>query len=226
MFRFGYAGVMSSVTPAVRPLRRDAERNRLRILEAAREVYADRGLTAGFDEIARVAGVGVGTVYRRFPDRADLVEALFDQQVDDVVARVEAAAGHADAWEGLCAFARWGVQTQAADRGLAQVLSSAGHGHDRVAAGRERIEPAVRVLVRRAQQAGALRPDVTELDLGMTVAMISRIGGPGDHELRERFLTLALDGLATRRDAPSRLPGREPSQHDLGCVAELARPAR
>ena len=217
---------MSSVTPAARPLRRDAERNRLLILEAAREVYADRGLSAGFDEIARVAGVGVGTVYRRFPDRADLVEALFDQQVDDVVARVEAAADHADAWEGLCAFARWGVQTQAADRGLAQVLSSAGHGHDRVAAGRERIEPAVRVLVRRAQQAGALRPDVTELDLGMTVAMVSRIGGPGDHELRERFLTLALDGLATRREGPSPLPARQPSQHDLGCVAELARPAR
>ena len=65
-------------TTAERPLRKDAERNRRRILDAAREVFAERGLDAGLDHIARHAGLGVGTVYRRFPDKERLIEALFE----------------------------------------------------------------------------------------------------------------------------------------------------
>src|SRR4051794_16477177 len=110
-------GVMSSVTPAPqRPapkLRRDAERNRQLVLDAARQVFAARGLDAGFDEIARVAGVGAATVYRRFPQRADLVEALFEEEIAEVITQAQSAAAHPDPWLGLGGFFRWVVETQA-----------------------------------------------------------------------------------------------------------------
>lgn len=222
MFHFGYDAVMSSVTSApdavARPLRRDAERNRARILDAAREVYAAEGLDAGFDEIARVAGVGVGTVYRRFPQRGDLVEALFEQEIGDVVARAELAAADPDPWRGLGDFLRWGAEAQAADRGLAQVLAAAGKGHERLAAGRDRLRPAVAALVRHAQAAGVLRADITELDIGIALAMISQVGGAGRDDLRDRYLTLVLDGLVVRRDSPTPLPGAAASEDDLTCV--------
>lgn len=217
------SSVTSAADTAVRPLRKDAERNRALILDAAREVYAAQGLDAGFDEIARVAGVGVGTVYRRFPERADLVEALFEQEVDAVVARDEQAAADPDPWRGLREFLSWGVEAQAADRGLAQVLALAGHGHERVATGRERLRPAVAALVRHAQRAGVLRGDVTELDIGIAVAMISRVGGTDRSQLRERYVTLVLDGLAVRRDGPSPLAPVPASEDDLACIVAPAR---
>ena len=135
---------MSSVTEPVaavdhdevRPLRRDAERNRRLILAAARQVVAQRGLGAGFDEIARVAGVGVGTVYRRFPNRDDLVDALFEEQIDAVVARAEAAAADPEPWTGLCELISWAEEEQAPGRGLSKVLTAGGYGHERIAQGR------------------------------------------------------------------------------------------
>ncbi|MEI4273247.1 helix-turn-helix domain-containing protein [Klenkia sp. LSe6-5] len=221
---------MSSVTPAnregARPLRRDAERNRGLILDAARQVFASHGLDAGFDEIARVAGVGVGTVYRRFPERRDLVEALFEQEIDVVVARAEEAAADPDPWRGLSEFLHWGVESQAADRGLAEVLAAAGRGHERVARERDRLRPAVLSLVQHAQRAGVLRPDVGELDLGLVVAMLGRVGGPERADLRHRLVTVVLDGLAVRRDAPTPLAAVPASEDDLACVFEPSRPRR
>jgi AcrR family transcriptional regulator len=220
---------MSSVTPPLdaveegRPLRRDAERNRRLILAAARQVFAQRGLTAGFEEIARVAGVGVGTVYRRFPDRADLVDALFEEEIDAVVARVEAAAADPDPWAGLRDFITWGVEAQATDRGLSQVLTAGGYGHERIARGRARIEPAVALLVERAQAAGGLRTDVSALDIAVATATLSQIGGTDRPDLRQRYVTLLLDGLAVSRGAPSPLPGIPPVDADLACLVEPAR---
>jgi AcrR family transcriptional regulator len=220
---------MSCVTPsgelddAGRPLRRDAQRNRLLILEAAREVFAQQGLDARFDDIARVAGVGVGTVYRRFPDRADLIDALFERELDEVVARVEAAAADPDPWAGLQDFITWGVEAQAADRGLSQVLADGGYGHERVARGRARIEPAVASLVERAQAAGVLRADVSALDIGIATAVLSQIGTPAQPELRQRYVRLLLDGLVVRRDAPTPLPAVSPVDADLACLVEPAR---
>src|SRR5215472_4279290 len=88
----------------VRPLRRDAERNRQRILEAAAEVFTERGFAATLDEVARRAGVGVGTVYRRFPDKASLADALFTDRIDALVQLAERAQGEPDAWAGLTGF--------------------------------------------------------------------------------------------------------------------------
>src|ERR1700721_3342156 len=90
--------------PAPRPLRRDAERNRQRILRAAAEVFTTRGLQATLDDVARHAGVGVGTVYRRFPDKESLVEALFEERLAAMVALAEKALAEPDSWTGLVSF--------------------------------------------------------------------------------------------------------------------------
>ena len=88
----------------VRPLRRDAERNRQRILKAASEVFNERGLEVSLDEIARYAGVGVGTVYRRFRTKEELVEALFVDRIDSIAAIAEKALEASDPWSGLVSF--------------------------------------------------------------------------------------------------------------------------
>src|SRR5262249_37244893 len=85
-------------------LRRDAERNRLRLLEAAREVFGERGCDASLEEIARRAGVGIGTLYRRFPTRETLIEALFAEKAYDYVRASETALAADDAWEGFAGF--------------------------------------------------------------------------------------------------------------------------
>src|ERR1700728_817854 len=95
---------MTSERAPARTLRKDAERNRQRILEAAAEVFTDRGLEATLDDVARHAGVGVGTVYRRFPDKASLADALFDERIDALVAMAKHAQEQPDAWAGLVSF--------------------------------------------------------------------------------------------------------------------------
>ena len=109
---------MSSRPPATADgeprLRRDAERNRRRILAAAAEAFAEGGLAVTMDEIARRAGVGVGTVYRRFPDKELLIEALFEQRIDELVVLAEAAREDPDPWHGLVHFLETALALQAA----------------------------------------------------------------------------------------------------------------
>src|SRR5215470_17846329 len=88
----------------VRPLRRDAERNRQRILAAAAEVFTERGLDATLDEVARAAGVGIGTVYRRFPDKESLIAELFRDRIDALVTVAEEACAALDPWQGLTGY--------------------------------------------------------------------------------------------------------------------------
>ena len=215
---------MSSLTPRRapyrdRPLRRDAERNRQRVLAAARQVLAARGLDAGFEEIARVAGVGVATVYRRFPERADLVDALFEEEVALVGARLEEALAAPDPWTGLRDLVLWSVHRMANDRGLTQVLTAAGHGHRQLDRQRARLDPLFDELVARAQATGALRPDVTSLDLLMALTLTSPIRAPGTPGARERQATLLLDGPSAHRDSPTPMPGPTPTAQDLACIA-------
>jgi AcrR family transcriptional regulator len=97
------------MTSPTRPLRRDAERNRQRILAAAGELFAERGLSVTLDDIARHAGVGVGTVYRRFPDKNELIDALFEDRLKALCAAAEAALASDDPWDGLVLFLERGV---------------------------------------------------------------------------------------------------------------------
>jgi AcrR family transcriptional regulator len=218
---------MSSVTPSadpdVRPLRRDAERNRQLVLDAARQVFAVRGVEAGFDEIARAAGVGAATVYRRFPERSDLVDALFEQDVEEMVSRAHDAGAGPDAWAGLCSFLRWGVELQARNRGLAQVLAATGHGTEHIEKARAEIAAVVDALVARAQDAGVLRDDVAALDLLLSMTLVAQVGDVDDHEARERLVTLALDGFLTRRDRPTALPSSPPTEQDLAGILDPLR---
>src|SRR3954467_7812049 len=122
----------STAEPAERPLRKDAERNRKRILHAAAEVFGERGLDATLDDVARRAGVGVGTVYRRFPDKESLVAELFQGRIDDLVAVAEQACTADDPWTGLVSYLEHIATTMSGDFGLRQMMLFATYGQDRV----------------------------------------------------------------------------------------------
>jgi AcrR family transcriptional regulator len=208
---------MSTSSPTDRPLRRDAERNRQRILEAAREAFAEEGLAVTLDEIARRAGVGVGTIYRRFPDKEQLIDALFEERIGEVVALAEAAFHSDDAWEGLVSFLEGAAALHACDRGLKEVTLSGVHGLERVARARELMFPLVTRLVARAQEQGSLRADAEPTDLPIMLLMLGTLSEctrEVDPEIWRRYLGILTDGLRTRRDEPSPLacPGLAPEQ--------------
>jgi len=171
-------------------LRRDAERNRQRVLKAAAEVFNERGLEVSLDEIARHAGVGVGTVYRRFRTKEELVEALFMDRLDLVAAIADQAFAEPDPWSGLVSFMERMAEVMAGNLGLRQMLMFATHGRDLTAVARERNAPLVERLVERAQAAGQLRGDV-EATYGVSLPqrdaerMVNRFTNRHTAELQE-----------------------------------------
>jgi len=197
-----------------RPLRADAERNRRRILVAAAEVFARRGLEAGLDEIARHAGVGTGTVYRRFPDKALLIAALFESRIDALLELAEAGLADPDPWAGLVSFLERSIEMQQADRGLKELLFGDGgcagvSPSQPFEAKLEGLLRTITMIVERAQAAGCLRPDVSVTDLAMIQFMLHGVGAftaSVEPELWRRQLGLLLDGLRADRPATTRLP--------------------
>jgi AcrR family transcriptional regulator len=192
-----------------RPLRRDAERNRQRILEAAAEVFNERGLDVSLDEIARHAGVGVGTVYRRFRTKEELVEALFMDRLAQVATIADQALAAPDPWSGLVSFMERMAEVMAGDLGLQQILMFATYGRDLVAVAREHNAPLVERLVERAQSAGQLRTDLKQTDIVFIVfvlteaARLAQAASPG---IWRRYLTLILDGMRPGREGVTPLP--------------------
>jgi AcrR family transcriptional regulator len=185
-------------TPAARPLRRDAERNRHRILEAAAEAFAERGLGITMDDIAEHAGVGVGTVYRRFPQKELLIEALFEERVGELVALAEEALDEDDPWQALLGFVERAQALQASNRGLKELVLSTAHGRERVACVRERLGPLADQLVRRAQASGQLRPDLDGTDLPLMQIMLGAIVDATRDvapETWRRMFALIVDGM-------------------------------
>ena len=200
---------MQDTTGAVRPLRRDAERNRQRILTAAWEAFNERGLDISLDEIARYAGVGVGTVYRRFGTKEELVQALFMARVDSVAAIAEEAFEVPDPWSGLVFFMEQMAEMMAGDLGLRQMLMFATYGQDLATYARQRNAPLVERLVNRAQAAGQLRADLKQTDIPFIVfilteaAHLAQAVNPG---IWRRYLTLILDGMRPERQGVTPLP--------------------
>ncbi|MDO9356134.1 MAG: helix-turn-helix domain-containing protein, partial [Solirubrobacteraceae bacterium] len=185
-------------TPVEKPLRRDAERNRQLILEAGRQLFAERGLSVTLDDIAERAGVGVGTVYRRFPDRDALVDALFKEKISQVVARAEAAEALDDPWEGLVAFMRGHMLAQQADRAYASVVLTDTHGHEALRRGKAQIAPIVERIVQRAKDAGVVRGDLAFTDIPMLMLMCgSSLDATRDlcPHVWERYFSIVLDGI-------------------------------
>jgi AcrR family transcriptional regulator len=190
--------VIGSGEEVLRPLRADAARNRERILAAATEVFAENGLDATLDDVARRAGVGVGTVYRRFPGKETLVEALFEESVNGLVELAVEAAGMADSWQGLVWFLERACQRQAEDLGLRDVVLHGMCGEARVAEARDRIVPAVTRLVEQAQADGHLRRDVVAADIPILELMVNAVAertGQLAPDLWRRYLVIVLDGL-------------------------------
>jgi AcrR family transcriptional regulator len=217
------------VPSVTRPLRKDAERNRQRVMQAAREVFAERGLTASLDDIAHHADVGVGTVYRRFPDKEALIDALFEEALERFVASTQEALENPDPWGGLVQFFEGAVGMQAADRGLKEILLSSGRGQQRVAGMRARIVPMVTELVRRAKAAGVLRADVTHHDvplINMMLGTVADAARDSDPDLWRRYLTIILDGLRADCPGPSPLPTGALGDAELDCVMKAWRPPR
>jgi AcrR family transcriptional regulator len=196
-------GHQASVAP--KPLRRDAERNRQLILQAARELFAERGLSATLDDVAAHAGVGVGTVYRRFADRDALVDALFTDRIAALVAAAEAALLVEDPWEGLVGFMRSHMQMQQDDRSFASVVMSDVHGRDALASAKESIQPLAARLVARAHEAGVIRSDLTFTDIPMLVMMFGTVLDATRDlapEVWERYFAIVLDGIRASSTTP------------------------
>jgi AcrR family transcriptional regulator len=192
-----------------RPLRRDAERNRQKILSAAAEVIAERGLEATLDDVARQAGLGVGTVYRRFPSKEALAEALFDERLGTLAAIADDALADPDPWTGLVRYLEQAAELLTADLGLRQILTSATLRHEQACQARARMEPVVTRLVERAQAAGAMRADLRPTDIPLTLFMIAAVADyarPVQPATWRRYLALFLDSLPPRRAGTMTLP--------------------
>jgi AcrR family transcriptional regulator len=181
-----------------RPLRADAARNRARLLAAAKAVFAERGLDATMDEVARRAGVGVGTAYRRFRNRDDLISALFEERLDEFMAHIDEALADDDPWHGLRRFLERSMEMQAEDRGFKDLLLQSAEGRERMRRFRAHIRPLVAELVRRARDAGELRADVVEDDVLLVSLMTGAVADFAhavEPQLWRRSLALLLDGM-------------------------------
>jgi AcrR family transcriptional regulator len=194
---------------AERPLRKDAERNRQRILDAARELFSERGLGVTLNDIAHHAGVGVGTVYRRFPDRERLIEALFEQRVQEILELLAEAREEADPWVALTRFHERALEEQAADRALKEILLGAPGAPDRLAGVRAQVREMAAELVERARTAGELRGDCEPEDLAIVHLMTSAVADAAadvSPELWRRYLAIVLRGLRADPTPPDALP--------------------
>jgi AcrR family transcriptional regulator len=150
-------------------LRVDAERNRARVLDAAREVFAEQGLEASTNEIARRAGVGVATLFRRFPTRDDLVEAVFAEKMSAYAGAITDALAEPDPWHGFCGFMERVCEMQADDRGFADVLTLTFPTAKGLEAERDRSANALTELLDRAKAGGRLRADFAHQDVPLVL---------------------------------------------------------
>lgn len=182
------------MTRAERPLRADAARNRARVLEVAYDLFAEAGLSVPIDEIARRAGVGAGTVYRHFPTKEALFEAVISDRVRRMVDSARALLA-ADPSTALFAFLREMARTGAVDHGMVEALSGYGIDIDAAAPGAEAAFLGVLAdLLSAAQQAGAVRDDVGPAELKALLTMCKASQSYGD-EVADRLTSVIVDGL-------------------------------
>jgi len=209
------------VNASARTLRSDARRNRERLVASARELFAREGVEVPVEEITHHAGLGMGTLYRHFPTKEELIDAVLEDAFAEIVGLAEHAAAEDDAWTGLTGFLEQALALHAANRGLKDVLANEERKRKRTEAMRARIRPLLRQLIERAQEQGTLRADVTSEDLPLlfwTSGRVIELTEAVAPEYWRRHLGLLLDGL--RAEAATPLP-RPPLTR-----AQLARAAR
>lgn len=178
-----------------RAMRADARRNYERLVEAAREVFAAEGEGASMEAVARKAEVGIGTLYRHFPKRIDLVEAVYTTDVDELVEAADRAVATLEPWPAVVAFLEAFVRYAQSKRTFLNELREAFEEHpDLKLASRERIDAATELVIRRAQEAGAMRADVEGADVTQLLAPMCT-SPTITRDQTERLLPLILDGL-------------------------------
>ena len=182
--------------PPAPKLRADARRNREKVLHAARDAFAESGYDVPLDEIAARAGVGAGTVYRHFPSKEALFEAVISARIEDLVADAQARAATGEPGPAFFGFLGRIADEAAGKRDLPDAIAIPG-------ALQNAVRDALDLLLRRAQAAGAVRPGVTAADLIVLFkglfASIRAAGphpqGPMDRGLRDRLFAIIADGL-------------------------------
>jgi AcrR family transcriptional regulator len=187
-------------------LRADARRNREAVIAAAKKLFADEGLDVQMPDVAKAANVGVGTVYRHFATKDDLIAALVAERFQRLAQKAREALELSDPWEGICTFIRGSAQIQADDRGLCEVMGSRPEVMDAAARAADLPDLCDR-LVKRAQHSGELRRDLTWEDIPMIACGLGPIihakVGPATGRW-PRLLQIILDGL--RAPGAGKLP--------------------
>jgi AcrR family transcriptional regulator len=208
------------------PLRSDARRNREKILAAASELFALEGPDLCVDDIARRAGVGHATVFRRFPTKDDLVLAMFEERLDEIAAVAEAAAGRDDPWEGIVELMTEIGERHARDRGLMESLGTQVFGSPRLAEHRLRIVEPIGRLLRRAQEAGVVRADLEPADVMFLISAVAK-SSPCHFEIPDlwrRYLGVVLDGMRPESATPlsPSAPSMDEVEQALGAATARA----
>ncbi len=188
-----------------RKLRADAERNRQRIIASARELFAERGLEVTLDDVAAHAGVGVGTVYRRFANRDELIVGVLAQHLAEVAERARETLDESDPWQAVVDILTLVVSSMAADRGLATMIMTIDHSHPDILAAKAVLTERLQQVLARAHAAGVIRPDLEANDFFPILTMLRTVAeslAPTAPGTWRRYLGLILDGI--------RADGRDP----------------
>jgi AcrR family transcriptional regulator len=181
--------------PEARPMRADARRNYERLVTAARTVFSREGGGASMEAIAKEAGVGVGTLYRHFPKRIDVVEAVYRTDVDQLVAAAEEAVCQPDPWEGLVGWIQGFIRYAQGKRTfLNELLEAFDKNPELRVSCRERIEAAMETVLKHAQQAGVVRDDLDGTDLMQLLGPMCTNATLTEDQC-QRLVGMILDGL-------------------------------
>lgn len=218
--------VMQPIDGARQPLRIDAARNRARIVEAAQTAFAERGLEVPLEVVAEGAGVGIATLYRRFPTRDDLIAACFERRLEEYARAAEEALEAPDGWLGFSAYVERICSMQAADSGLKDVLTRTFPNARVLEAHRSRGYELSLRLIQRAQAEGSLRSDFVPEDLILLLmanAGVVQGAGRAAPDAWRRFVGVMLDGFRNERSSP--LPPPPTPRQLLRAMSRIGRPA-
>jgi AcrR family transcriptional regulator len=188
--------VTSTTAPLIpvapKPLRADARRNRERILVAARAVFADKGSEAQIDDVAKRAKVGVGTVYRHFPTKEALVDAVVREGFEEIAGYARDALEREEAWEGFEALIWRSAERNAEDRGFCEAIAMTDR---RDLAGECGLDTLTQQLLDRAKTQGTVRQDASSQDVALMMCALGAVMRLDASQAWRRYLTLMLDGL-------------------------------
>ncbi|MGI5216671.1 TetR/AcrR family transcriptional regulator [Nocardia sp. CA-290969] len=199
---------LATTAPRTRRLRVDAARNHQRIIDAARELFADRGLEITLDDVAERAGVGVGTVYRRFANKRELISEVFAGHVREFAEAAREALAAEDPWEGVVRLFEYACRHMATNRGFSEVMLEMHDDPERLAYPREQIGPAVAAVMERARDAGVVQPGIEATDLFALIYMVDSLAEfarPVDSDIWRRYMAITLNGIRAASTPPQAL---------------------